>query len=473
MAKKLRRVSDLTLDSNNLNLGTPRGGELLERSLRQYGAGRSVLADKNGVVIAGNKTAEKAVEIGLEDAIFVETDGKKLVVVQRTDLDLKRDKAARELAMADNRAGELDLDWDKRRVLASIDDGLDVKSMFRDNELQAMRDALIIEQDDYDEPTHHLKDEFLVAPFSVLDSCSGDWLRRKRTWWSLGFDSTEGRERGNAFERQGDDYHGARMRSSTGNKTTTDFDPVMAEVAYRWWCPKGGSILDPFSGGIVRGLVASKLGHKYTGIDVRKEQIDANKKLAKKFCKRVQPEYLCGGSQRVIPTLMREFDFIFSSPPYAGIEVHSDLEEDISNKDYDEFLATYRDIVKAAVDRLKPNRFACFVVGESRDKRTGAFKSFVPDTVRAFVDAGMMYYNEAVLVTPAASLGMMVRRFFPNKRKLAKRHQNVLVFYKGDPKQIEAELGYFKLDGIPEIEGADALDVLDTQKDAATRQIKR
>src|SRR5689334_3519334 len=113
-------MNDLTPDPRNANRGTDRGRELLKTSLRKYGAGRSILADKNGVVLAGNKTLARAKELGFKVRI-VETDGKELVVVQRLDLDLEHDKAARELAIADNRVAELDLDWDAPVLKALLD----------------------------------------------------------------------------------------------------------------------------------------------------------------------------------------------------------------------------------------------------------------------------------------------------------------------------------------------------------------
>lgn len=125
MGKRLTALSDLTPDPNNANRGTERGRALLEHSLRQYGAGRSVLADKHGTLIAGNKTIEVAAELGLPIRI-VETDGTELVVVRRRDLDLAKDKAARELAYADNRAGELSLDWDVEQVQADLASGIDL-----------------------------------------------------------------------------------------------------------------------------------------------------------------------------------------------------------------------------------------------------------------------------------------------------------------------------------------------------------
>lgn len=122
--KAAKPQTDLVPDDKNANKGTPRGRALLEDSLRKYGAGRSVLTDRNGKLIAGNKTSEVAVgDLGMP-TIVVETDGSELVVVRRTDLDLDTDVAARELAYADNRVGELSLRWDEEQLAADLAEGL-------------------------------------------------------------------------------------------------------------------------------------------------------------------------------------------------------------------------------------------------------------------------------------------------------------------------------------------------------------
>ena len=112
-------ISALVLDVENANKGRRRGRELLEASLDKYGAGRSVLVDRHDRVIAGNKTVEAARAAGMESITVIETDGSSLVAVRRGDLDLKKDKKARELAIADNRVGELDLEWNPE-VLATL-----------------------------------------------------------------------------------------------------------------------------------------------------------------------------------------------------------------------------------------------------------------------------------------------------------------------------------------------------------------
>ena len=118
------KLSALTPDTRNANKGTDRGRKLVRESLKRYGAGRSILIDKSGNVIAGNKTLEGAKAVGLEDCQVVKSDGTKLIAVQRTDLDIN-DKAARELAIADNRASELGLEWDAD-VLKALETEVDV-----------------------------------------------------------------------------------------------------------------------------------------------------------------------------------------------------------------------------------------------------------------------------------------------------------------------------------------------------------
>lgn len=112
----------ITPDRHNANEGTQRGRGLLEKSLRKLGAGRSILTDKDGNVIAGNKTIEAAADIDLPVRI-VETDGNELVVVKRTDLDLysETDKRARQLAYADNKIAEVDLAWKPEQIAVDFE----------------------------------------------------------------------------------------------------------------------------------------------------------------------------------------------------------------------------------------------------------------------------------------------------------------------------------------------------------------
>ena len=105
------KISDLTPDDKNYNKGTQFGNSLIEKSLRKFGAGRSILLDKNNRIIAGNKTIENAYTIGLDDVLVVETTGNQIVAVKRMDIDLDS-KIGRELALADNASAKANIEWD-------------------------------------------------------------------------------------------------------------------------------------------------------------------------------------------------------------------------------------------------------------------------------------------------------------------------------------------------------------------------
>ena len=231
--------------------------------------------------------------------------------------------------------------------------------------------------------------------------------------------------------------------SSSG---TSIFDPVLCELAYRWFSPPGGLVLDPFAGGSVRGVVAAKCGRGYIGVDLRPEQVAANEEQAARICgDGIAPAWHVGDSAAVIPMLDAEADFVFSCPPYGDLEVYSENPLDLSTMSRAGFLAAYRAIIAAAVGKRKPDRFACFVVGDYRDKR-GFYCNFVSETIGAFEAAGARLYNEAILVTAAGSLPIRAGKQFASTRKLGKTHQNVLVFLKGDPRKATEACGMVELD---------------------------
>lgn len=316
-----------------------------------------------------------------------------------------------------------------------------------------------------------LQERFVVPPFSVLDTRQGYWQERKKQWHSLGFDSQATREDVELVAKSGQSpaiYElRNKMRETLGREPEWDeiieyakkkgmhiyegasiFDPVLTEVCYRWFVPDGGAILDPFAGGSVRGIVAGLLDYNYFGIDLRKEQVDENYTQAEKLALPALNDvhWFTGNSYNLEDILPKnlQFDFVFSCPPYHDLEKYSDDPADLSNMDYGQFIAMYRAIIAKSIARLKDNRFACFVVGDIRDKN-GFYRNFVGETVRAFQLAGMELYNEIILVNVAGSLPIRIGKQFEGYRKVGKMHQNVLVFYKGDPKKIREEFPEIKV----------------------------
>ena len=298
-----------------------------------------------------------------------------------------------------------------------------------------------------------LAGRFLFSPFSVLNAREGEWQARKRAWVACGIESEVGR--GENVTWRTDNDLDVFCHKGKANKTyakafscndglqkkydylpdiatgTSIFDPVLCELMYAWFCPEGGQIVDPFAGGSVRGIVAALMGRAYHGIDLSQKQIDANEEQREKICLDVKTlKWVCGDSLKKLKDAP-DADFIFSCPPYGNLEKYSDDPSDISTMDYDEFITAYKRIIRHSIRKLKPDCYACFIVGDFRDKKTGNYYGFVADTIKIFQEYGAALYNDAILVTCVGSLPIRAGRQFAAGRKLGKTHQNILIFKKG------------------------------------------
>ena len=151
------KISDLKFDDKNFNKHTDRGMEMLKSSVGDNGFGRSVLVDKDNRIIAGNGIVETAGKLGKERIRVIETEGDELVVVKRTDLTLDS-KQGREMALADNAAAAVDLDWNEEAMVEmrerfNVDFGkygLDIQPMDFDTTPGEPSD---VDEDDFDEDT--------------------------------------------------------------------------------------------------------------------------------------------------------------------------------------------------------------------------------------------------------------------------------------------------------------------------------
>jgi hypothetical protein len=277
-----------------------------------------------------------------------------------------------------------------------------------------------------------LAERFYFPPFSVLDARQGIWQERKRAWLAMGIESEVSRDDAKTYNIHSwlDQVGEGRRAEGSG---TSIFDPTLTEILYRWFVPQGGQILDPFAGGSVRGIVAGHLGLDYHGIDLRPEQIAANYEQADTINPDIPPVWVAGDSMYALDEVP-DADFVFSCPPYGDLERYSDDPNDLSTMEWHTFSAAYRRIIHKSTKALKPNRFAAFVVANFRDSK-GHYRDLVGETVRAFEESGLHYYNEAVLVTAVGSAAMRATKQFDSGRKLCKTHQNVLVFVNGDWRQ--------------------------------------
>lgn len=280
------------------------------------------------------------------------------------------------------------------------------------------------DDDNLEDKAHaKLTDTFIVPPFTILDTRQGYWNERKNYWKTLIKDNGESRE---------DTLAKGSIMSALNNGVSI-LDPVLSELVNLWFGLPNSKTFDCFTGDSVFGYVSSYLGNEFTGIELRKEQADLNNERIKGF----QSKYICDDGQNVLKHIEQNSqDLLFSCPPYFDLEVYSDLENDASNqKEYTDFIKILDNAFSDAIKCLKDNRFAVITVGDVRDKQ-GFYYRFVDDIKDIFKKNGVLLYNELILVESIGTLPQRVGRFMEH-RKIGKCHQNVLVFYKGNPKEIK------------------------------------
>lgn len=407
MEIKFFDIADLKPYANNPRIND-KAVKYVANSIKEFGFKVPIVIDQNHEIVCGHTRYKACIQLGID----------KVPCIVADDLTEEQIKAYR---IADNKVAEYS-EWDLDLLEIELDDiiGIDMEEMGFD----------FPEEKEEEEPPKKLADEFIAPPLSILDTRQGYWQDRKREWKSLGLDSGVGREEA----LLGDGLKQLAEKTGANLTGTSIFDPVLCEVMYKWFNVHEGKIYDPFAGGSVRGVVASMLGYSYMGIDLRREQVEANYKNAEEL--NVNPIWICDDSQNADEHLNDEsVDMIFSCPPYADLEVYSDDPKDLSTMEYDEFMKAYRKIIDIACRKLKQDRFAVFVVGDVRDKQ-GAYRNFIDFTKECFNQNGLVTYNELILTEQIATASLRARRVF-NTRKVVKVHQNVLVFYKGDIKAIK------------------------------------
>ncbi|MNM87947.1 DNA methylase [compost metagenome] len=439
LAIRYRAASDLVRYERNARTHSATQIEQIKASLRQFGWTNPALT-AGDELLAGHGRLEAATQLWAagETIASCPVPGE----VPTVDLSHLSEDERRAYILADNKLAE-NAGWDVDLLALELadlrDEGFDLSlTGFDAGELAELLDP---------QPPgpgggggQSLAERFMVPPFSTLNARDAAWHERKKAWLALGIQSELGRD-APAYASASD--HQKAGGPATQHRTSV-FDPVLCELAYRWFCPAGGLVLDPFAGGSVRGIVAARLGRQYVGMELRPEQVEANRgQLGLLQPEDPAPAWHVGDSRQIGRRLADvEADFVFSCPPYADLERYSDDPADLSTMDYPAFLTAYREVIAGAVGQLKPDRFACFVVGDVREKRgTGVYRNFVADTIEAFIDAGAQLYNEAILLTAYGSLPIRAGKQFAASRKLGKTHQNVLVFVKGDWKRAVAACG--------------------------------
>lgn len=279
-----------------------------------------------------------------------------------------------------------------------------------------------------------LKDRFLIPPFSIFDTRQGYWQNRKKRWKKIINDNGESRETSLGDSEKTEGKYKTGCENIAPNVSI--LDPVIAEISIKWFCDNKINIIDPFAGDTVFGYVAGFLGKKFTGIEIRQEQADINNKRTIDF----NCNYICDDGQNILTHVKENSqDFLFSCPPYFDLEVYSNLPNDASNqKEYSDFLKIIDNAFTGAIKCLKIDTFAVIVIGDIRDNK--GFYRLLPDAIKQiFVKNNMLLYNDIILLEQSGTGAMRAPKQFGSLKKVIKTHQNILVFYKGNPKNINNE----------------------------------
>lgn len=392
-------------------------------SIKNFGFKVPIIIDKNNVIVAGHTRRKAAEMLGLDVVPCIIAD----------DLTPAQVKAFR---VADNKTAEL-AEWDMDKLNEELNELADI-----DFDMSAFGFVDEEEKHPYDIPNEEkksLNDRFIVPPFSVLDGRAGYWLDRKREWRERLTD--EGQARGDA-------KLGSLQNFNFDVADVSILDPVLCEIIVKWFMPANGNkTFDCFAGDTVFGFVSAFCGAEFTGVELRQEQVAFNQTMLNLHA--LNGTYICDDGRNVNKHLKANSqDLFFSCPPYFDLEVYSDLENDASNQStYEEFYAILDEAFTNAVKCLKNNRFAVVVAGDVRNKKNGAYYDFLGDIKQTFTRNGLILYNEMVLIDPVGTAAIRAARYM-DTRKVAKTHQNVLVFYKGDTKVIKDEYPTLNFDEV-------------------------
>lgn len=159
MAKRLK-IADLKFDPQNARVRTAKGEAMIQESLRQVGAARSIVIDEDGTILAGNGTVEAAGQVGIENVVIVEASGDEIIAVKRVGLT---DEQKKKLAYYDNRTGD-EAEWDMEQVARDLLGGYEfLDELFE--ELK-MPDEMEVGSEDQS----HLLDD----SFEIIVTCSDE-----------------------------------------------------------------------------------------------------------------------------------------------------------------------------------------------------------------------------------------------------------------------------------------------------------
>lgn len=473
------KISDVKFDDQNPNQMTREQMAGLRQSMNRWGYLTPIIIDQNNLIADGEHRLLVYKELGYEEIpayrLTLETDSERRMIRQVMN-KLHGDHESKLDAQELESLRKLDLLPQLAELIAHDENIL--KRLIADfhPDSTVLSDSTINTGLAHNAGTLALR--WGIPPFSVLDRRTQTWQVRRRQWLEFGIASEQGREDVVLYAKHLNVRTGPMKDGKTNanyRPTVSVFDPVIAEIMIRWFCipSKGAKILDPFSGGSVRGIVASVLGHEYTGVDLSQKQVDANEDQYYALEKRMpeehtKPKWICGDSTELKNLVSeRDYDFVLTSPPYFKVEHYSESKQDLNNMTWPQFQESYNKIIIQACELLKPNAFVAWNVGNARDPSTKFYVNQPDFTTHCFEQSGFHLQNEFAVIHPTYSLAFRVGGMFPSRRTVPRQHEYVLVFYNGkhqdippiDPQVVD----------IPVSQETETVTVTETETEAVTQ----
>ena len=382
---------------------------------------RPIVVNEDKVILGGNMRYKACKEAGLKEVYIIEAS--QLSEEQQREFIIKDN-----VGFGEWEFDVLKSDWDNDLL---SDWGLDLPTMNYQKEKPNFGSSL--------------KDRFIVPPFSIFDTKQGYWQDRKKIWKDLVGDDGESRQNILSLKEM-----------STINNGVSILDPVLAEIIVKWFAPENANIIDCFAGDTIFGFVSTyENNNTFLGIELREEQSQLNNE---RTCDRAN--YICDDGRNIdLYVDEKSKDLLFSCPPYFDLEVYSDDINDASNQEtYEDFIDILDTAFSKSIRMLKDDRFAVIVVGDVRNKKTDCYYDFPGDIKSIFKKNGMFLYNDIILSDAIGSASMRANNYM-RKRKVVKIHQNVLVFWKGNVKNIPNIFPSLNFDDIKKDTDYDSTDV--------------
>jgi hypothetical protein len=292
---------------------------------------------------------------------------------------------------------------------------------------------------------------------NTWNSTKGDWLKMKHEWndkieasgekygiLNPKFASRDGCWQGKngmanivlATQTLDEDDEVVDSRSKTLNGNASVLDPVACEVILRFFMPKNGRrVYNPFGGGVQFGYVSGSYGYDYISSEIRQNQCDANNAICQDLN---SAKWIKSDSTTYLPD--EKVDLCFSCPPYYKVEEYLDYDGKAPEGELNSMPSyeIFRDMLfagyKKAIEALNDNCFFVVMTGDSRDKN-GAYYGCEAEHELFFRDQGLHIYNKIVYLE-CEFTRLAQAKVTLNYRKFPKREQKILVFYKGDIKNI-------------------------------------